>query len=70
MIVFRWVMGLIAGLSAAGALLSFVIFMLTEGRPWLQRTRVLRHWTWLALLLWFNVEVWGRVVVTLVNWNR
>jgi hypothetical protein len=48
--------------------LSFVLFMAFDIDVWLQRARAFRRWTTMAALLWFNVEVWGRVVWTLVHW--
>jgi hypothetical protein len=35
---------------------------------WIQRARTLRRGLYLALLLWFNLEIWGRVVWTIVTW--
>ena len=67
MIAFRWVIGVVAGLMALGAVVSLLIFLGFDIRLWLDRARRFRHWTWLALLSWFNVEVWGRVVYTLVT---
>ena len=37
-------------------------------RTELERARIFRRWMVTALLLWFNVEVWGRVVWTLIHW--
>lgn len=68
MIVFRWVIGIVAALMALGAIASFLIFLGFDIRLWLERARRFRHWTWLALLFWFNAEVWGRVAYTLVTW--
>jgi hypothetical protein len=70
MTVFRWLIGAIAALTAAGSLGSFMLFMTSRGEHWIVRARRLRRWAWLAMLLWFNVEVWGRVILTLVNWGR
>jgi len=68
MTVFRWVVGSIAGLMALGALVSFLVFLGFDIQRWLERARRFRHWTWLALLFWFNVEVWGQVAYTLITW--
>ena len=70
MTVFRWIIGVVTALMAIGALSSFAIFILADIPLWIERARRFRRWTWLAMLLWFNVEVWGRVIVTLVNWRR
>jgi hypothetical protein len=68
MTIFRWVIGVLAALLASGALLSFVLFIAFDIDVWLQRARTLRRGVYMALLLWFNVEVWGRVIWTLVTW--
>jgi hypothetical protein len=68
MTVFRWIIGVLTALAAIGATGSFIIFILTDIGLWIERARRLRHWTWLGMLTWFNVEVWGRVVYTLVHW--
>ena len=70
MTVFRWIIGVIAALAAAGAVFSFLIFIAYDIKVWIERARRFRHWTWLALLLWFNVEVWGRVLLTIIHWSR
>lgn len=70
MTIFRWFIGVAIGLMASGALASFVLFILTDISVWIERARRFRRWTWLGMLLWFNIEVWGRVIVTLVNWRR
>ena len=68
MIVFRWIIGVIAALMAAGSVLSFVLFMAFDINVWLDRARSFRRWLYLSCLLWFNVEVWGRVVWTIIHW--
>ncbi len=70
MTVFRWIIGVIALLMAIGAVLSLAINIANESRVWLERARRFRRWTWLSALLWFNVEVWGRVLVTIIHWNH
>ena len=69
MIAFRWAIGGIAALMAALTLISFVIGMVLAHDIWLGRSRRFLHWLWLSALLWFNVEVWGRVAWTLIHWN-
>lgn len=68
MTVFRWIIGVLSALLAAGSLLSFVLFIAFDINVWLDRARSLRRGTYMALLLWFNVEVWGRVIWTLIHW--
>jgi hypothetical protein len=66
--VFRWIVGVLAALLATGSVLSLALFLAFDLPPWLARARTLRRGLWMALLLWFNVEVWGQVVWTLVTW--
>jgi hypothetical protein len=68
MTIFRWIIGVLAALLATGALLSLVLFLAFDIEVWLKRARTLRHGVYMALLLWFNVEVWGRVLWTLIHW--
>jgi hypothetical protein len=65
--IFRWIIGVLAALLAAGSLLSFALFIAFDIELWLKRARTLRHGVYMALLLWFNVEVWGRVLWTLIH---
>ncbi len=68
MTIFRWIVGSLAALFAAGALLTFAVYILANRIVWLARARHWRHLLWLVLLLWFNVEVWGSVMTTLIHW--
>jgi hypothetical protein len=69
-IVFRWIVGVLGALFAIGALFSFAVYISFSVDLWLRRARHLRQWLGIVFLLWFNVEVWGRVVVTIVRWNH
>ncbi len=69
MTVFRWIIGVLSAVLATGSLLSFVLFIAFDIDVWLQRARSLRRGVYMGLLLWFNVEVWGRVIGTLVHWS-
>lgn len=68
MTIFRWIIGVLSAVLAAGSLLSFVLFIAFDIDVWLKRARSLRHGLYMALLLWFNIEVWGRVLWTLFHW--
>jgi hypothetical protein len=68
MTIFRWIIGVLSALLAAGSLLSFVLFIAFDIELWLQRARSWRRGLYMALLLWFNVEVWGRVIWTIIHW--
>ncbi len=70
MIVFRWIVGVLGALFAVGAVFSFALHIAFDSRIWLERARSNRHWLWLVALFWFNVEVWGRVILTIVHWKR
>lgn len=70
MTIFRWIIGIFGALMAFGAVGSFLIFILYDLKHWIERARRFRRWTWLAALLWFNVEVWGRVLYTIIHWSR
>jgi len=68
MTIFRWIIGVIAALLGGGSALSLVLFLALDIQVWLERARTLRRGTYMALLLWFNIEVWGRVIWTLIHW--
>jgi len=69
MIVFRWIVGVLSAIFAVAGSVSFFLSLAPGATGWLRRARRFRHWIWLLLLLWFNVEVWGRVVYTLIHWH-
>lgn len=68
MTIFRWIIGVISALLVGGSVLSFVLFMALDINVWIERARSLRRGAYTALLFWFNVEVWGRVVWTIIHW--
>ena len=68
MTVFRWIIGSIFALLAAGSVLSLVLVLALDIPIWLDRSRSLRRGAYLGGLTWFNIEVWGRVVWTLIHW--
>ena len=68
MTIFRWIIGVISVLLVGGSVLSFVLFMAFDINSWLERARTLRRGAYTALLFWFNVEVWGRVIWTIIHW--
>ena len=70
MTIFRWIIGVISAILAGGAVFSFAIFMAFDIPLWLERARAFRRLLVTALLFWFNIEVWGRVVWTIVTWGR
>ncbi|HEX6361580.1 MAG TPA: hypothetical protein VFZ93_01385 [Albitalea sp.] len=70
MTVFRWFIGIVAGLLAGGSVLAFFLFIATGIDEWLKRTHRWRRLAWAAALFWFNVEIWRRVALVLINWSR
>ena len=66
--IFRWIIGVISVLLVGGATLSFVLFMAFDINLWLERARVFRRFAYMALLFWFNIEIWGRVLWTIIHW--
>ena len=69
MIVFRWIIGVLAALLACGSLLCLIVFISAGIDLWADRARKLRRLTSATLLFWFNIEIWGRVLWTLIHWN-
>ncbi len=68
MTVFRWIIGGLAAVLASLSVLTFLLFMIQDNERWIELARQFRRLTTVALLFWFNVEIWGRVVYTLVTW--
>jgi hypothetical protein len=68
MTIFRWIIGVISALLCGGAAFSFIVFIAMDIPHWLDRARTLRRGAYMALLFWFNVEIWGRVIWTLIHW--
>lgn len=68
MTIFRWLIGVISALLAAGSLISLALFLALDAQVWLKRARSLRRGLLATCLIWFNVEVWGRVILTIVHW--
>ena len=69
MTVFRWIIGTLGGLLAVATLFSFAIGVAFDNAVWHARARSMRGVLWLTALLWFNVEVWGRIVMALIRWR-
>ena len=69
MTIFRWIMGVIGGLFAAGWLFTFLLYVLRDDDRLKELGARLRQYTILIALFWFNFEIWGRVVWTIFTWN-
>jgi len=68
MTIFRWIIGIFTLLLAAGGLLAFVIFVLSGTEEWLDLARRFRRWVFAAVFFWFNIEIWGSILRTLIHW--
>lgn len=66
--IFRTIMLLLAGGLGAATALFFVLYVLRGDDEWSERARKFGRWCWAAVLFWFNVEVWGRVIWILITW--
>ena len=66
--ILRWMVGVVAALLAVAALFGFTISVVFDNEVWRERTRRIGAWFGVVALAWFNAEVWGRVVYTLVHW--
>jgi len=65
---FRWIVGVPAMLLAGSAVLAFVLFIIGGVDVWLERARAWRRLTFALVMFWFNVEIWRRVILIIVNW--
>ena len=70
MTVFRWIMGVLLGLFAAGWAFTFLLYVLRDDDRLRELGARMRQWTITIGLAWFNIEIWGRVIYTIVTWNR
>ena len=68
MTVFRWIIGVLSLVLVGGATLSLVLFLVFDIPVWLTRARTWRRLAYMALLFWFNTEIWGRVLWTIIHW--
>ena len=70
MTILRWVIGVIAGGLAGGWLVTVLLYVANGDERFKELGTRLRQWVYTIALLWFNIEVWGRVIWTIVTWNR
>lgn len=66
---FRLVMLLLATGLGSVAAVCFGLYVVQGEDRWMRPARLWGRRAWAAVLLWFNVEVWGRVVLIIVNWD-
>ena len=69
MTVFRWIIGVLSVFFVSMSVLSFVLFMVRDEERWIELARRFRQLSTVVLLFWFNVEIWGRVIYTIVTWK-
>jgi transposase len=70
MTVLRWILGVVGGLFAAGWIATVLVYVISSDDRFRELGTRLRRMTVTIGLFWFNVEVWGRVIYTVVTWNR
>ena len=70
MTIIRWVLGGVAVLLTAGWLVTLLLYVASGDERYGELGTRLRRWVYTIGLLWFNFEVWGRVIWTIVTWNR
>ena len=68
MTVLRWILGGIFLLLTSGWILTVVSYVVSGDDRWGELGLKLRRYCYLVGLLWFNIEVWGRVVITIFRW--
>jgi hypothetical protein len=69
-LVLRWIAGGVGALLIVCATVSFALFIAFDAPLWKERASRFAAWIRLLALAWFNLEVWGRVVYTLVHWMK
>jgi len=68
MTIFRWIIGVIGALFAGGWMLTVVLYILRGDDSLKELGTRLRQFTLTIALFWFNIEIWGRVVWTIIHW--
>jgi hypothetical protein len=68
MSIFRTIMLLLAGGLGLVAAVFFTLYVIRGDDVWMPRAKQYGRWAWAAVLFWFNVEIWGRVIWILINW--
>ncbi len=68
MVIFRWILGISALLMAAGLSLTFMLYIVNGDDGWMKLVRRLRHWLYVLLMFWINVEIWRSVVLIIIHW--
>ena len=69
MTVFRWIMGSVGVLLLVLTVIGYGVGLAFNNEIWLGRAKLFRQLLFVFALLWFNIEVWGRVAYTIVTWT-
>lgn len=67
--VFRIAMLVLAGGFGTLATVFFGLHVVQGDERWMRPARLWGRRAWAIVLFWFNVEIWGRVILILVNWG-
>ena len=68
MTIFRWIMGSIAGVALAGWLVVLLLYVVNGDDRFKDLGTRLRQLVITIGLFWFNLEIWGRVIWTIIEW--
>lgn len=68
MTVIHWILGVFAGIMAAGTALAFIVFVITGIDEWVKRARHWRRLTSATLLFWFNLSLWRHIILIIIHW--
>ncbi len=68
MTIFRWIMGIIAGIALSGWLVVLLLYVVNGDERFKDLGIRLRQLVITIGLFWFNLEIWGRVIYTVVTW--
>ena len=68
MTIFRWIMGIIGGLALSGWLVVLLLYVVNGDDRFKDLGTRLRQLVFTIGLFWFNLEIWGRVIWTIIEW--
>jgi hypothetical protein len=68
MMIFRWFMGIVGGLALTGWLVVLLLYVVNGDDRFKDLGTRLRQLVMTIGLFWFNLEIWGRVVWTIIEW--
>ena len=68
MTIIRWILGVLTALLGGGTALAFLLFIINGADEWLGLAKKLQRWVYAVVLLWFNIEIWRRVILVIIHW--